>query len=201
MLDLTILSAYKSAHLSLHKLYVQLNSMDDTLISTYTKYDTFYEDIADRLVGLYGLEVLNLKNIVLDQTTELDKITSKKRNLISKALYIEHQMYNRISSFLKEIRQAKKNQYTKSKFNYLTGNLEDQLTLIEKDIDLLTNLLIDKWKEPLLHGSVHNKQQITKGTGFKFLVQIRTYDRTYKFHLLLVYLFYLYQKQHKSLTF
>jgi hypothetical protein len=118
--------------------------MDDTLISTYTKYDTFYEDIADRLVGLYGLEVLNLKNIVLDQTTELDKITSKKRNLISKALYIEHQMYNRISSFLKEIRQAKKNQYTKSKFNYLTGNLEDQLTLIEKDIDLLTNLLIDK---------------------------------------------------------
>jgi len=150
---------------------------------------------------LYGLEVLNLKNIDLDQTTELDKITSKKRNLISKALYIEHQMYNRISSFLKEIRQAKKNQYTKSKFNYLTGNLEDQLTLIEKDIDLLTNLLIDKWKEPLLHGSVHNKQQITKGTGFKFLVRIRTYDRTYKFHLLLVYLFYSYQKQHKSLTF
>lgn len=166
MLDLTILSAYKSAHLSLHKLYVQLNSMDDTLISTYTKYDTFYEDIADRLVGLYGLEVLNLKNIVLDQTTELDKITSKKRNLISKALYIEHQMYNRISSFLKEIRQAKKNQYTKSKFNYLTGNLEDQLTLIEKDIDLLTNLLIDKWKEPLLHGSVHNKTTSHKGYRF-----------------------------------
>lgn len=182
MLDLTILSAYKSAHLSLHKLYVQLNSMDDTLISTYTKYDTFYEDIADRLVGLYGLEVLNLKNIVLDQTTELDKITSKKRNLISKALYIEHQMYNRISSFLKEIRQAKKNQYTKSKFNYLTGNLEDQLTLIEKDIDLLTNLLIDKWKEPLLHGSVHNKQQITKGTGFKFLFRKDSYDNAYKFH-------------------
>lgn len=158
MLDVTILSAYKSAHLLLHKIYVQLNTLDNTLISTYTKYDTFYEDISDRLVGLYGHEVLNLKTIVLDQTTELDKITSKKRNLISKALYIEHQMYSRVSSFLNLIRQAKKNQYTKSKFSYLTKDLEDQLSLIEKDIDSLTNILIEKWKEPLLHGSVHTKQ-------------------------------------------
>ncbi len=144
MLDVTILSAYKSAHLSLHKIYVQLNTLDNTLISTYTKYDTFYEDISDRLVGLYGHEVLNLKTIVLDQTTELDKITSKKRNLISKALYIEHQMYSRVSLFLNLIRQAKKNQYTKSKFSYLTKDLEDQLSLIEKDIDSLTNILIEK---------------------------------------------------------
>lgn len=142
MLDTSILSAYKAAHITLHKLYVQLNSMDDTLISSYTKYDTFYEDIADRLVGLYGLEVLNLKNIVLDQSTELNKIASKKKNLLSKALYVEHQMYSRVSSMIIEIKKTRKNQYNKPKLTFLLSNLEEQLSLIEKDIDILTNCLV-----------------------------------------------------------
>jgi hypothetical protein len=142
MLDTSILSAYKAAHITLHKLYVQLSSMDDTLISSYTKYDTFYEDIADRLVGLYGLEVLNLKNIVLDQSTELNKIASKKKNLLSKALYVEHQMYSRVSSMIIEIKKTRKNQYNKPKLTFLLSNLEEQLSLIEKDIDILTNCLV-----------------------------------------------------------
>ena len=142
MLDTSILSAYKAAHITLHKLYVQLNPMDDTLISSYTKYDTFYEDIADRLVGLYGLEVLNLKNIVLDQSTELNKIASKKKNLLSKALYVEHQMYSRVSSMIIEIKKTRKNQYNKPKLTFLLSNLEEQLSLIEKDIDILTNCLV-----------------------------------------------------------
>lgn len=142
MLDTSILSAYKAAHLSLHKLYVQINSMDDTLISSYTKYDTFYEDIADRLVGLYGHTVLDLKNIILDQSMELDKIASRKKSLVSKALYIEHQMHSRVSSFIKEVRQSKKNQYNKPRLTFLLNDLQDQLNLIEKDIDTLTNYLV-----------------------------------------------------------
>lgn len=142
----SLLAAYKAVQLIQHKHYMQADKDVSSMIQCYTKYDAFYEDLADRLVGLYGLKVLDPLNVL---KTQLEIMEGYSDNPSS--LQVEKEMYLKVFSIIAIAKKLKRiSTSSKAKVHSIIAELERQLSFINLDIKQLEQNKTTSNKHPLV---------------------------------------------------
>lgn len=138
---LDLLSTFKTAEILIHKIYVNTNPTIYVLIQAYTKYAVAYEEIADRVAGLIGIESLDLQKIILDQLTILDELkTFDELNETQRTLAIEGYCLLKAKASLELVNALKKRKDNKMHLLTLKNCLERIVTDISDDIESLKRL-------------------------------------------------------------